>query len=275
MDNKETLKQNNSRIDINNTDLSSILITINNLPVQKEIKLQEKSITPSTEEQSITADEGYTGLSKVTVAGTASAKITDAQYLFYNGARTDYVQEILALCENLTNTSRMFYGCRDLENVDISKLNTSNVTDMNNMFYACYAEELDVSNFKTSNVTNMNNMFEYCVNITSLDVSNFDISNVTDISRMFYSCRNLTSLDLSSFDTSKVTNMDRMFYDCKKLTKLDIRSFTFDNVTSYYNMFYNVPANCEIIVKGDTEKEWVLARRSDLTNVKTVAELEV
>ena len=30
---------------------------------------------------------------------------------------------------------------------------------------------------------------------------------------------------------------------------------------------------CSAIVKDDTAKSWVLARRSDLTNVKTVAEL--
>ena len=40
---------------------------------------------------------------------------------------------------------------------------------------------------------------------------------------------------------------------------------------SVYELLKN--KNCEIIVKDDTAKSWLLARRSDLTNVKTVAEL--
>ena len=41
----------------------------------------------------------------------------------------------------------------------------------------------------------------------------------------------------------------------------------FSNVTSYSNVFLNVPANCEIIVKDQTAKDWVLAQRPDFTNV--------
>lgn len=45
-------------------------------------------------------------------------------------------------------------------------------------------------------------------------------------------------------------------------------------VSSYVNVFNNVPSNCEIIVKDDTAKKWIFARRSDFTNVKTVVEKE-
>ena len=102
-----------------------------------------------------------------------------------------------------------------------------------------------------------------------------DTDNVTDMGYMFYNCSKITKVDLSNINTSMVKNMGNMFYLCDNLLYLDIRNFTFDKVTSYSSMFYRVPVNCEIIVKGNTEKEWVLARRSDFTNVKTVAELEV
>jgi surface protein len=90
---------------------------------------------------------------------------------------------------------------------------------------------------------------------------------------MFSQCSSLTSLDLSSFDTSKVTNMGNMFYSCKNLKYLDIRNFTFSGVSSYGNMFSSVPADCEIIVKDDGARSWILTRRSDFTNVKTVTEV--
>lgn len=41
MSNKETLQQNNSRLSINNTDLASILNTINNLPSSGEVTVKE------------------------------------------------------------------------------------------------------------------------------------------------------------------------------------------------------------------------------------------
>lgn len=41
MSNKETLKQNNSRLNTNNIDLSSILNAINKLPTSGEVKVKE------------------------------------------------------------------------------------------------------------------------------------------------------------------------------------------------------------------------------------------
>jgi surface protein len=117
-------------------------------------------------------------------------------------------------------------------------------------------------------------MFNGCQSLKSVNFGNINITLATNLSAMFYNCYALTELDLSKWETTKATNMSQMFCNCRALTKLDIRNFTFTKVTSYNNMFKDVPADCLIIVKDDTTKEWVLARRSDLTNVKTVAELE-
>ena len=62
----------------------------------------------------------------------------------------------------------------------------------------------------TSSVTNMNNMFRYCESLTSLDLSSFDTSSVTDMDSMFEGCNSLTSLTLTSsfFNSSAVTEFD-------------------------------------------------------------------
>ena len=96
---------------------------------------------------------------------------------------------------------------------------------------------------------------------------------MTRTDQTFDNCSSLTELDLSSFDVSNVTNMTSMFYNCTSLRNLDIRNFDFTKVTSYSHMFYNVPANCKIIVKDDTAKEWITSKFTNLTNVVTVAEL--
>ena len=179
------------------------------------------------------------------------------------------------ICNSNVKNMSFLYSYNKSKIIDVSGLNTSNVTDMSYMFTNCSSlTSLDVSNFDTSNVTNMRQLFYNCSGLTSLDVSNFDTSKVTNMYSMFDGCSKLSSLDLSNFDTSKVINMLGMFYACRSLTNLDIRNFDFSKVTSYNNMFYNVPTDCLIIVKDDTAKEWITSKFTTLTNVKTVAELE-
>ena len=184
----------------------------------------------------------------------------------------------IKITSSVTNLSYAFQSLGNLTNISFSdEINMSNVTNMQGMFQACRSlPTIDLSKFNTSNVTIMANLFDRCVMLSGIIFgNNFDTSNVTVLASMFNSCRALTSLNLSNFNTSKVTNMNYMFNGCTSLSHLDIRNFTFDLVTSnYYDVFTGIPANCEIIVKSQTEKDWVLARRSDLTNVKTVAEYE-
>jgi surface protein len=57
----------------------------------------------------------------------------------------------------------MFYNCSSLNNLDVTKFDTKNVTDMGCMFYNCSSlNNLDVSKFDTKNVTNMNDIFKNC-----------------------------------------------------------------------------------------------------------------
>ena len=84
---------------------------------------------------------------------------------------------------------------------------------------------IDLSALDTSEVTNMNRMFDGCSSLKSLDVSKFDTSNVTDMGAMFQSCSSLTNLDVSSFDTSKVTNMIFMFCNCPAWNTVDQTKF--------------------------------------------------
>ena len=58
----------------------------------------------------------------------------------------------------------------------IEYLNTSEVTNMYQMFSNCYfLPQVDVSHFNTSKVENMNYMFYECYNLLTLDISNFDL----------------------------------------------------------------------------------------------------
>lgn len=75
-------------------------------------------------------------------------------------------------------------------------------TNSSNMFYYCRnLVTLDLSNFDTSKINNMSSMFNVCNSLTSLDVSEFDTSNVTDMCYMFTECNELAELNIAKWDT--------------------------------------------------------------------------
>ena len=136
------------------------------------------------------------------------------------------------------STALWFALLRNMASCDVSKLDTSNVTDMDVMFSGCGSlTALDVSHFDTSKATSMDSMFADCSSLASLDVSGFDTSSVTDMSSMFNGCRSLATLDVSNWDTSSATRMEWMFYNCGSLTALDVSNWNTSNVASMYGMF--------------------------------------
>lgn len=151
--------------------------------------------------------------------------------------------------EYVTNMKQMFKRCNNLEQIDLSRFDTSLVTDMSEMFYECFnIEELDVSKFDTSLVTSMGTMFYNCNKLTSLNLSSFDTSNVTYIAAMFQNLSNITKLDLSNFDTRKVENIASLFAGTP-LQELDLgRNFILkQNLTMNGMEFNTVPNTVKII----------------------------
>ena len=151
----------------------------------------------------------------------------------------------------VTNMNSMFFGCSSLTSLDVSGFATSQVTDMYGMFYSCSSlANLDVGGLDTSQVTNMNSIFSGCSGLTSLDVSGFDTRQVTNMGYMFSGCSGLTSLDVSGFDTSQVENMWFMFSGCSGLTSLDVSGFNTSRVASINNMFSHCSGLTGIDVSG-------------------------
>ena len=102
----------------------------------------------------------------------------------------------------------------------IENLNTENVTSMAQMFFGCRnLAELDVTHFNTANVTSMISMFNSCMGLTSLDVTNFNTVNVTDMSYMFSYCNKLKEIYVSDkFVTGAVRSSEGMFSYCSSLS---------------------------------------------------------
>ena len=140
---------------------------------------------------------------------------------------------------NMTSMSRMFYNSTSLTNIDLSGFDTSKVVNMSHIFDGCSnLENVDLSNFNTSNVINMEGVFQNDTNLKEIKLGdNFKTNKVTTMLAMFASCSSLKRVDLSNFDTSNVTTMQSMFYKCENLELLDLSSFKTNKVTNMYCMF--------------------------------------
>ena len=98
---------------------------------------------------------------------------------------------------------------------ELPQLDTSNVTNMSNMFYSC-SKLTTIPQLDTSNVTEMNSMFAYCSKLTT--IPQIDTSKVNSMTYMFGNCSNLTTIP--QIDTSNVTRIDEMFKYCTNLTTI-------------------------------------------------------
>lgn len=138
-----------------------------------------------------------------------------------------------------TNSSFAFSYFSNITSIDLSKLNTSNATNMRGIFAVCSSlPTIDVGNFDTSNVTNMRSMFSGCTNLTTINgLNNWDTSKVTTMRAMFQRCTSLTSIDVSNFDTSNVTDMSYMFTSCINLEEIDLSNWSTPKLTNMGSMF--------------------------------------
>lgn len=119
---------------------------------------------------------------------------------------------------NVTDMESMFYRCSSL--TAIPQLITSKVTDMYGMFIDCSALS-SIQLLDTSNVTDMGNMFDGCSSLST--IPQLDTSNVSSMSNMFAFCSSLKALPL--LDTSKVTNISYIFGSESLMQLTDLGGF--------------------------------------------------
>ncbi len=138
----------------------------------------------------------------------------------------------------ITSISFLFYRCKSLISLDLSKFYSDYMCNMCDAFSFCSSlKSINLNNFNTSKVRNMRFLFHYCNSLINIDLSSFNTKNVTNMEYMFFKCSNLLSVNLSNFDTSQVNNMECMFYNCCSLINLNLSNFNFTNVTNNRYMF--------------------------------------
>jgi len=125
---------------------------------------------------------------------------------------------------------RIINKMKDMERIiknnelDISKWNTNNVTNLRSLFSGCKSLSSlpDISKWNTYNVTDMESLFRGCESLSSLpDISKWNTYNVIDMGFLFSGCECLSFLpDISKWNTNNVTDMKFLFSGCESLSFL-------------------------------------------------------
>ena len=131
-------------------------------------------------------------------------------------------------------------------NEDVTKVNTSEITDMHDLFKYKKRFNQDISNWDVSNVTNMNRMFANAIYFNQ-DISKWDVSKVTNMNSMFSNYKSLFNQPLNSWDVSNVTSMVYMF-SLNTVFNQPLDKWDVSKVTDMRNMFhrakkFNQPLN--------------------------------
>jgi surface protein len=128
-------------------------------------------------------------------------------------------------------TNNPYYG-------PIEHWDTSQVTNMSNLFNGKSEFNVDISNWNTSKVTNMNFMFNGCTAFNQ--VVSFNTSQVTSMYYMFNDCT-VFNKEVLYFNTIQVTNMAYMFAGCTNFNE-NVRYFLVADTTVLTNMFLGATA---------------------------------
>ena len=236
-------------------DLTSIIVTSGSVNVGVEgvytitysVSDVAGNIASASRQVSVTSDDGnpvYLAQNGVTIKAKPWALVGDSGEI--NGVTYTVVDEamlrdmvvneddVTKLATTKVNNMRDMFLDASAFNQPIGNWDVSSVTDMIRMFFEASAFNQDISNWDVSNVTYLNMMF---INATSFnqDISNWDVSNVNGMSHMFAIATSFNQ-DISNWDVSNVTRMDYMFTDATSFNQ-DISNWDVSNVTNMNYMF--------------------------------------
>ena len=111
------------------------------------------------------------------------------------------------------------------------------------MFKDCSKlKNIDLSKFNTQNVSNLEGIFMGCSSLDAVDLKNLDARNIKSVSKMFYGCKKLKNIDISSF--KNITKQNILFDENIEKSGNLIVSKGFYNLTKE-----NIPTSWKIEFK--------------------------
>lgn len=182
---------------------------------------------------------------------------------------------------NTSDISYLFALDSNLENIDVSTLDTSKVTDMSFMFSMMGSTNnslttLNVSTWNLENVENITSIFQGDAALKSLDVSNWNTPNLKSSVSAFQDDSQLKELDVSNWDVKNDNSFNAMFKGDSSLISLDLSKWNmedsvqlgnagsdgiFDGTDLNYiklgpNNFFNPSNGTNVLLPSTKSKTW-------------------
>ncbi len=163
----------------------------------------------------------------------------------------DYDQEKLISIDQWGTISwrTMLFAFSDTANLIINATDTPNLSScdslaamFNNSPLVGSETETSNWNWNTSNITNMRNMFKNAISFNK-DIGQWDTSRVDDMQYMFDNAHSFNQ-DIGSWDTSNVEIMYRLFKDAYSFNQ-DLSQWNITRNTEFRDIFNNVSLSFE------------------------------
>ncbi len=150
----------------------------------------------------------------------------------------------------VTNMESVFWGATNF-NEDIGDWNTSKVTSMIIMFYNAASFNQPIGRWNTSQVTTMQSMFS---GATAFDqpIGNWDTSKVTSFERLFNHAANFNQ-PIGNWNTSQVRSMRGTFSNAKKFNQ-PVDRWDISKLTNLDEIFYGAAAFNQPLANWDTSR---------------------
>jgi surface protein len=152
---------------------------------------------------------------------------------------------ITSYAENGLTGINYFKAPGQSDPISFNNIVTTHMTDMSLLFYAKSSFNSDIKSWDTSNVTNMNDMFAFHGAANNRigfnkNINYWNVSNVTNMAGMFR-YNSVFNNPLNLWNVSNVTNMNGMFKDAYSFNQ-PLNSWNTSNVTDMDLMFNNAMA---------------------------------
>ena len=165
-----------------------------------------------------------------------SYKVVDNESLKSMVENNDDLTKVVTT--KVTVVYQLFFNDTDF-NQDIGSWDTSNIYDWTGMFYNASSFNQNISSWDTSNALDMRGMFNGASEFNQ-DIAGWDTSNVTKMNDMFKGAISFNS-DISLWNTAAVTDMGAMFASASAFNQ-DLSSWNTLAVIDMSYMFYGATA---------------------------------
>ena len=156
---------------------------------------------------------------------------------------------------NVITIQDMFKECYSLSSINFDIFKTSNVNNMASLFQGTKLTSYDLSKFDTSKVTDIEYMFYNCTEITSLNFSNFNFSSMKKMDNMLNHNYNLEYVTFGTNEISEEITTWHAFDNINKKTIIYADKKRPENFFLYSNLNFSI-VECNNISSNDIMNEF-------------------